>query len=78
LLPLEAYVHGISTRYMDDLVRAMGMEGIGRRGISDRWAEINERVRDFLARLIEGDCPYLWLDAISQNVREAGGIVSVA
>lgn len=74
----EAYVHGISTRSVDDLVRAMGMEGISRSQVSRLCAEIDERVRDFLGRPIEGDWPYLWLDATYLKVREAGRIVSVA
>ena len=74
----EAYVQGISTRSVDDLVRAMGMEGISRSQVSRLCAEIDERVRDFLARPIEGDWPYLWLDATYVKVREAGRIVPVA
>jgi transposase-like protein len=74
----EAYVHGISTRSVDDLVRAMGMEGISKSQVSRLCAEIDERVRDFLARPIEGDWPYLWLDATYVKVREAGRIVPVA
>lgn len=74
----EAYVQGISTRSVDDLVRAMGMEGISRSQVSRLCAEIDERVRDFLTRPIEGDWPYLWLDATYVKVREAGRIVPVA
>jgi putative transposase len=74
----EAYVQGISTRSVDDLVRAMGMEGISRSQVSRLCAEIDDRVRDFLARPIEGDWPYLWLDATYVKVREAGRIVPVA
>jgi putative transposase len=74
----EAYVQGISTRSVDNLVRAMGMEGISRSQVSRLCAEIDERVRDFLARPIEGDWPYLWLDATYVKVREAGRIVPVA
>ena len=74
----EAYVHGVSTRSVDDLVRAMGMEGISRSQVSRLCAEIDERVRDFLARPIEGEWPYLWLDATYVKVREAGRIVPVA
>ena len=54
----EAYVQGISTRSVDDLVRAMGMEGVSKSQVSRLCAEIDERVRDFLARPIEGDWPY--------------------
>ncbi len=73
-----AYVQGISTRSVDDLVRAMGLEGVSRSQVSRLCAEIDERVRDFLARPIEGDWPYLWLDATYVKVREAGRIVPVA
>jgi putative transposase len=74
----DANMDGISTRSVDDLVRAMGMEGISRSQVSRLCAEIDERVRDFLARPIEGDWPYLWLDATHVKVREAGRIVPVA
>ena len=74
----EAYVQGISTRSVDDLVRAMGMDGVSRSQVSRLCAEIDERVRDFLGRPIEGDWPYLWLDATYVKVREAGRIVPVA
>jgi transposase-like protein len=74
----EAYVHGISTRAVDDLVRAMGMDGVSKSQVSRLCAELGERVRDFLTRPIEGDWPYLWLDATYVKVREAGRIVPVA
>ena len=74
----EAYVQGISTRSVDDLVRAMGMEGISKSQVSRLCAEIDGRVQDFLSRPIEGDWPYVWLDATYVKVREAGRIVSVA
>lgn len=74
----EAYVQGLSTRSVDDLVRAMGMEGISKSQVSRLCTEIDARVHDFLARPIEGDWPYLWLDATYVKVREAGRIVPVA
>ena len=74
----EAYVQGISTRSVDDLVQAMGMSGISRSQVSRLCAEIDERVQTFLQRPIEGDWPYLWIDATYVKVREAGRIVSVA
>ncbi|MFZ4407943.1 MAG: IS256 family transposase [Paracraurococcus sp.] len=74
----EAYIQGASTRSVDDLVRAMGMEGISKSQVSRLCGEIDGRVKDFLARPIEGDWPYLWLDATYVKVREAGRIVSVA
>jgi putative transposase len=74
----EAYVHGVSTRSVDELVKAMGMGGISKSQVSRLCAEIDERVNAFLNRPIEGDWPYLWIDATYLKVREAGRIVSVA
>ena len=74
----EAYVHGVSTRSVDELVRAMGMSGISKSQVSRLCAEIDERVGAFLNRPIEGDWPYLWIDATYVKTREAGRIVSVA
>ena len=74
----EAYVHGVSTRSVDDLVKAMGMTGISKSQVSRLCSEIDERVGAFLARPIEGSWPYLWIDATYVKVREAGRIVSVA
>lgn len=74
----EAYVHGVSTRSVDDLVRAMGASGISKSQVSRLCAEIDERVNAFLNRPIEGAWPYLWIDATYLKVREAGRIVSVA
>ena len=69
----EAYVHGISTRSVDDLVRAMGMDGISRSQVSRLCEEIDDKVKPFLGRPIEGDWPYVWLDATYVKVRRAGG-----
>jgi putative transposase len=74
----EAYVHGVSTRSVDDLVKAMGMSGISKSQVSRLCAEIDEKVKAFLARPIEGDWPYLWIDATYVKVRQSGRIVSVA
>jgi putative transposase len=74
----EAYVQGISTRSVDDLVQAMGLAGISKSQVSRLCMEIDERVQTFLHRPIEGDWPYLWIDATYLKVREAGRIVSVA
>jgi putative transposase len=71
-------VHGISTRSVDDLVRAMGMEGVSKSQVSRLCGEIDERVHAFLARPIEGEWPYLWLDATYVKVRRDHRIVSVA
>ena len=74
----EAYVHGISTRSVDELVQAMGCSGISKSQVSRLCGEIDERVQAFLNRPIEGEWPYLWLDATYLKVREQGRIVSVA
>ncbi len=74
----EAYVSGVSTRAVDDLVKAMGMTGISSSQVSRLCAEIDERVHAFLDRPLEGDWPYLWIDATYVKQREAGRIVSVA
>jgi putative transposase len=74
----EAYIQGISTRSVDDLVKAMGMEGISKSQVSRLCGEIDERVGAFLARPIEGDWPYVWLDATYVKVRRDNHIVSVA
>jgi transposase-like protein len=59
----EAYVHGVSTRAVDDLVRAMGGAGVSKSQVSRLCEEIDERVDAFLSRPIEGEWPYLWIDA---------------
>ncbi|NBB95181.1 MAG: IS256 family transposase [Planctomycetes bacterium] len=74
----EAYIHGVSQRSVDDLVQAMGMTGVSKSQVSRLCAEIDERVESFLDRPLEGDWPYLWLDATYVKVRDAGRIVSKA
>lgn len=74
----EAYIQGVSTRSVDDLVKAMGMSGISKSQVSRLCEEIDERVKAFIDRPIEGDWPYLWIDATYVKVRQNGRIVSVA
>jgi transposase-like protein len=74
----EAYVHGVSMRAVDDLVRAMGGSGVSKSQVSRLCAEIDERVQAFLTRPLEGAWPYLWLDATYIRVRENGRIISRA
>jgi putative transposase len=74
----EAYIQGVSTRSVDDLVKAMGMSGISKSQVSRLCEEIDEKVKAFLDRPIEGDWPYLWIDATYVKVRQNGRIVSVA
>ena len=74
----EAYVQGISTRSVDELVKAMGLDGVSKSQVSRLCAEIDERVQAFLHRPIEGEWPYLWLDATYVKARRDHHIVSVA
>jgi putative transposase len=74
----EAYVHGVSTRSVDDLVKAMGGSGVSKSQVSRLCAEIDERVNAFLSRPIEGSWPYLWIDATYLKSRQGGRVVNVA
>ena len=74
----EAYIQGVSTRSVDDLVQAMGMSGASKSQVSRLCGEIDDKVNGFLDRPLEGDWPYLWLDATYVKVRQTGRIVSVA
>ena len=75
----QAYVEGVSTRRVDDLVKVLGCEGISKSQVSRICSELDEVVEDFLGRPLDGGSyPYLWLDALTQKVREAGRIVNVS
>ena len=74
----EAYIQGVSTRSVDELVKAMGMTGISKSQVSRLCEEIDGKVKAFLDRPIEGDWPYLWLDATYVKVRQASRVVSAA
>ncbi len=74
----EAYIQGISTRAVDDLVQALGGTGISKSQVSRLCQEIDECVNAFLERPIEGEWPYLWIDATYVKVRQNHRIVSVA
>jgi len=74
----EAWIGGVSTRRVDDLVQAMGLSGISKSTVSKLCKDIDERVGAFLDRPLSGDWPYLWLDATYLRQREGGRIVSVA
>jgi putative transposase len=74
----EAWVSGVSTRRVDDLVQAMGLSGIAKSTVSKLCKDIDDRVNAFLDRPLTGEWPYLWLDATYLKQREGGRIVSVA
>ena len=74
----EAWISGVSTRRVDDLVQAMGLSGISKSTVSKLCKDIDERVGEFLNRPLTGDWPYVWLDATYLKQRQGGRIVSVA
>lgn len=74
----EAYVGGVSTRRVDDLVKALGMEGISKSQVSRLCAELDADVERFRSRPLSEPYPYLWLDATFVKVREAGRVISQA
>jgi transposase-like protein len=74
----DAWIAGVSTRRVDDLVQAMGLSGISKSSVSKLCKDIDERVNSFLRRPLAGEWPYLWLDATYLKVREGGRVVSVA
>ena len=76
----QAYVEGVSTRRrVDDLVKALGCEGISKSQVSRICQELDVVVDGFMGRPLDGGpYPYLWLDALTQKVREDGRIVNVS
>ena len=74
----EAWVGGMSTRKVDDLVQALGMTGISKSQVSELCSALDERVNDFLDRPLLGEYRYVWLDATYLKVRQGGRVVSVA
>ena len=74
----EAYVQGISTRRVDDLVQALGMQGISKSQVSRLCSELDKEVQRFRTRRLEGPYPYVWLDATFVKVRDNGRVVSQA
>src|SRR5918996_1242641 len=75
---VEAYIKGVSTRKVDDLVRALGIDGISKSEVSRICKSLDEDVNAFLTRAIDGEHPYVWLDATFHKVRVLGRVVSVA
>lgn len=74
----EAWISGVSTRRVDELVQAMGLSGISKSTVSKLCKDIDERVGEFLNRPLTGEWPYVWLDATYLKVRQGGRIVPVA
>jgi putative transposase len=75
----QAYVEGVSTRRVDDLVKAMGIEGMSRSEVSRLAAELDVKVAEFRERPLDaGPYRYVWIDALTQKVREGGRVVNVS
>jgi transposase-like protein len=70
----EAYVNGVSTRRVDRLVEQLGIAGMSKDQVSRLCRGLDEQVRMFRERPLEGRYPYLWLDAKVERVREPGGV----
>jgi transposase-like protein len=74
----ESYVNGVSTRRVDRLAAAMGIEGISKSQVSEMAKSLDEFVNDFRRRpLVQGPYRYIWADAITQRCREGGRVVNV-
>jgi len=75
----QAYVEGVSTRRVDDLVRSMGIDGMSKSQVSELAKNLDDRVAEFRDRPLDsGPYAYVWLDALFHKVREGGRVVSVA
>jgi putative transposase len=74
----EAYVHGVSTRKVDELVKALGMTGISKSRVSELCEELDEEVERFRNRPLEGAYPYIWIDATYVKSRQDGRVASTA
>src|SRR4051795_12347561 len=73
----EAWIGGVSTRRVDEPVQAMGLSGASKSTVSKLCKDIDERVVGFLERPLEGEWPYLRLDATYPKVRDRGRVVPV-
>lgn len=74
----EAYVHGVSTRKVDELVKALGMGGISKSRVSELCEELDGEVERFRNRPLEGSYPYVWVDATYVKARQDGKVLSAA
>ena len=74
----EAYVQGVSTRRVDDLVKALGLDGISKSQVSVLCQELDTEVERFRTRKLEGSYPYIWVDATFVKTRQDHRVVSMA
>jgi transposase-like protein len=74
----EAYVQGVSTRRVDDLVKALGLDGISKSQVSRLCETLDAEVERFRTRRLDGPYPYCWLDATFVKARQEQRVVSLA
>jgi len=75
----QAYLEGVSTRRVDDLVRSMGIDGMSKSQVSELAKNLDQKVAEFRNRPLDaGPYTYIWIDALFHKVREGGRVVSVA
>ena len=74
----EAYIHGVSTRSVDALAEALGLKGISKDQVSRICRELDAQVEAFRTRRLDGEYPYLFLDATFEKVRENGRVIAMA
>ena len=74
----EAYVHGVSTRKVDELMKALGLDGVSKSEVSRICAELDPLVEAFRTRPLIGEHPYVWVDATYHKVRVDGHVTSQA
>jgi len=74
----EAYIQGVSTRRMDEIAKALGLQGIDKSKVSRICKELDEMVREFRERPLQDKYPYIWLDAVVLNVRENHRVVKLS
>ena len=75
---LEAYANGVSTRKIDHLARAMGIENISASQVSEITKELDSQVEAFRTRPLEAVYPVIWVDAVYEKIRRNGRVVSMA
>jgi transposase-like protein len=74
----EAYVHGVSTRKVDELMKTLGLDGVSKSEVSRICAELDPLVEAFRTRPLVGEHPYVWVDATYHKVRVDGHVTSQA
>lgn len=74
----EAYIQGVSTRRMDELAKALGLQGMDKSKVSRICKELDEMVTEFRGQPLQDKYPYIWLDAVVLNVRENHRVVKLS